>query len=429
MADTFPENVDAFMEQVIDSRRTDRFPFRKLDPDQRRLMDKHYEAAARTSRNTESLRDPLEQKFIRETVTKLYAGLDLPAPTIYILDSPMACAFAWGHTPQAVADRWRVFHDEFYTHPLSSTIIDVIQDQYDAVERLVDHTITVSMLSNLSDPIQQKYDDLGRVGDLIATAIGSVEKPYQNKELLDSFIKQVEKNIPNQSIRDSVRRQPLPNLERLFLPGDIFRGQHYMRTAYYEAMSDLGMPFNGYHKNLVRLWQQVDKACHWWFPYKHVFIMSDRHSVLHIDEQGRPHNSKGAAIEYRDGWKVHAWKGILIPRDIVEKPESLTVSQILNEGNTEIRRAMVDIFGLDRFVVESNSKRLDRQGEYELLQVPYLNNINMIALKMRCPTTAAVYVHSVHPDCTNVEQALAWKRGEDDFRNARPYKEGLLWEK
>jgi hypothetical protein len=53
----------------------------------------------------------------------------------------------------------------------------------------------------------------------------------------------------------------------------------------------------------------------------------------------------------------------------------------------------------------------------------------MMALKMRCPTTLAVYVHTVHPECTNIEQALAWKRGEDDFKNARPYKEGLLWEK
>jgi|SRR5271166_2673814 len=418
-----------FLEQAIEARRVDRFPFRELSPAQRQMLNGHVETTARVARNTDSLRDPVELKYIHEVASKLYASMDMAMPSIYVLDSPIAGAYAWGHTPQSVADRWRVFHDEFYTHPLSQPIVDVMHDQFVAAQRLMDHNVTVSILQGLSSPYEEKYEELGRVGDLIQTAVASVEKPFQNKELLDNFIQQIEKYVPNQSIRDSVKRQPLPNLERLFTPGEIFRGNHSTATAFYQSMADLGLPFNGFHKNLVRLWEQMSKACHFWFPYKHVLIISDRPSVLHVDDRGRAHNPKGAAIEYRDGWKIYAWKDILIPRDIVEKPESITVSQILNEGNAEIRRAMVDIFGLDRFVVESKSKSLDTQGEYELLEVPYLNNVSMIALKMRCPTTAAVYVHSVHPECTNVEQALAWKRGEEDFRHARPYKEGLLWEK
>jgi hypothetical protein len=418
-----------FLEQAIESRKVDRFPYGKLTPDQRSMLDEHLQAATRTSRNCESLRDPLELKYIREVATKLYAGLDLQAPTIYILDSPMACAFAWAHTPKSVAERWRVFHEEFYTHPLSSTITDMIADGYNACTRLVEHTIDISILTALRGPIVDNYADLGRAGELVSTAITSVKNPFQNAELMGMFTQQVNKHISAPAIRDSVQRQPIPNIETLHLPDMVFRGQHYVTGAYYQAMAALEMPFNGFHKNQISLYAQMNKACHWWFPYKHVLLLSDRHSALHLDDRGRPHNAKGAAIEYRDGWKVYAWKGIIIPREIVENPENLTVSHILNETNAEIRRAMVDVFGLDRFVVESNSTSLDKQGEYELLEVPYLNGMNMRALKMRCPTTSAVYVHSVHPQCTNVEQALAWKRGEDDFRNARPYKEGLIWEK
>jgi hypothetical protein len=303
----------------------------------------------------------------------------------------------------------------------------VIQDGYNAFSRLVDHSISVSMTPMLSDPIRQDYVELERVGELVSTAITSVENPFQDAELVEMFRREVKANIDNPPIRDSVSGQPV--LERLFLPSAIFRGQQYARTAYYQAMSELGMPFVGYHKNLISLWQQMGEACHWWFPYKNVLLLSDRPSDLHLDDRGRPHNPKGPAVQYRDGWKVYAWKGILIPKNIVETPDKLTVKDIINENNTEVRRAMVDIFGIDRFVVESHSKTLDTQGEYELLEVPYLNGGNMVALKMRCPTTLAVYVHTVHPECSSVEQALAWKRGEDDFRNARPYKEGLLWEK
>jgi len=406
-----------------------KFPYKELDGTQQSLLRTHLQAATKSSRDTMSLRDPQEFQYVRETITKLYAGLDLPTPAIHVLGSPMSCAFAWAHTPQGVAERWRVFNDEFYTHPLSSPIVDVIADGYNAFTRMVDHGISVSIIPELSDPIQEEYLQLERVGELLATAIISTQNPMQNAELVAMFAKDVAANISDPAIRNSVQRQSIPKLEALHLPGPMFRGQHYLKTAYYQAMSELGMPFVGYHKNLINLWQQMNHACHWWFPYKNVIILSDRPSVLHVDERGRLHNTKGAAIEYRDGWKVCAWKGILVPDNIVENPDSLTVTQIMNETNTEVRRAMVDIFGLERFVVESKSKRLDTQGEYELLQVPYLREGNMIALKMRCPTTLAVYVHTVHPECTNVEQALAWKRGEDDFRNARPYKEGLIWER
>lgn len=407
----------------------EKFPYTKLDLTQKVMIDEHLQAATTSSRNCASLRDPQELQNLRQVITKLYAGLDLPTPAIYILDSPISCAFAWGHTPQTVADRWRVFHDEYYTHPLSSPIIDVIADGYNAFTRLVAASIGTSISEAVNRPIEDSFLQLGRVGELVRTAIESMSDPMQDAELVNSFAKDIERNVNDPAIRNSVQRQPIPKMEKLHLPGDIFRGQHYPNTAYYQAMSEIGMPFVGYHKNLISLWQQMNRACHWWFPYKNVIIISDRHSALQVDESGRPHNPKGPAIEYRDGWKIYAWKGILIPSNIVENPASLTVSQIMDENNTEVRRVMVEVFGLDRFVVESKSKELDTQGDYQLLEVPYIDSGNMIALKMRCPTTSAVYVHTVHPDCTNVEQALAWKRGEDNFRNARPYKEGLIWER
>lgn len=407
----------------------DKFPYRELSQSQRRMLDEHLQAARSSARNTESLRDPKEFKAVQETVTKLYAGLDLPTPAIHVLNSPMSCAFAWAHTPQGVAERWKVFNDDFYTHPLSSPIVDVIADGYNAFTRLVEHSISISITPTLSTPIVEEYNQLERVGDLLATVITSLEKPMDNAKFVERFAKDVKANISDPAIRNGVQRQPVPRLEHLHLPPTMFRGQHYVRTAFYQAMSDLGLPFIGYHKNLISLWQQMNKACHWWFPYRNVILLSDRPSDLHVDDRGRLHNPRGAAIEYRDGWKVHAWKGILIPSNIVENPDSLTVTQILAETNTEVRRVMVDVYGLERFVVDSKSKKLDQQGEYILLKVPYLREGDMIALKMTCPTTSAVYVHTVHPDCTNVEQALAWKRGEDEFRNARPYKEGLIWER
>jgi hypothetical protein len=405
-------------------------PFEKLSREQESLLDSHLQGATRVNRNCASLRDPLEFKYLKGVVEKLYATLDLAAPTIYLLDSPLACAYAWGFTPQSVADRWRLFHDEFYTHPLHCPIIDMITDHFSAFTRMVGGTISQNMHHSGISKWEAGYNDLDRVGDTIATALTSIPNPMGNTEYVDMFSKQVEANIPDTAIRAAVAKQkPSLKLEKLFLPSEIFRGQHYTKTSYYQAMADLGMPFLGFHKNLISLWEQMNKACHWWFPFRNTLILSDRHSTLHVDERGRPHNTQGPAVEYRDGWKLYAWKGIMVPEQIIEQPETITAKGILKENNTEIRRAMVDIIGIEKFIVDSKGKTLDEQGEYELLEVPYLDGGQMIALKMRCPTTSAIYVHTVHPNCTNVEQALAWKRGEDDFAKARPYREGLLWEK
>lgn len=406
-------------------------PFETLSEEQQSLLDRNIREATEINRNCASLREPQEFNKLKRVVERLYATLDMAPPSIYLLDSPMACAYAWGFTPQSVADRWRLFHDEFYTHPLHCPIIDMISDHYSAFERMVGGTISQNMpVSIRQRSVEANFNDLDRVGDTIATAITSVASPMNNTELVGMFSKQIDAYVPDTAIRAAVAKQmPSVKLEKLFLPKEYFRGQHYTKTSYYAAMMELGMPFLGFHKNLISLWQQMNKSSHWWFPFRNTFIVSDRHSALHVDGRGRPHNTQGPAIEYRDGWKLYAWKGIMVPEHIIEQPETITAKGILNENNTEIRRAMVDIIGIEKFILDSNSKAIDEQGEYQLLRVPYLDGGEMIALKMRCPTTAAIYVHTVHPNVTNVEQALAWKRGEDNFAKAAPYREGLLWEK
>jgi hypothetical protein len=107
-------------------------PFEKLSKEQQSLLDTHLKAATASNHNCDSLRDPLEFQYLKSVVEKLYATLDLAPPTIYVLDSPLACAYAWAFTPQSVADRWRLFHDEFYTHPLHCPIIDMITDHFTA---------------------------------------------------------------------------------------------------------------------------------------------------------------------------------------------------------------------------------------------------------------------------------------------------------
>jgi hypothetical protein len=56
------------------------------------------------------------------------------------------------------------------------------------------------------------------------------------------------------------------------------------------------------------------------------------------------------AIGFRDGWGVHSVHGVRVPGWIVESPGEITPEKIDSEGNAEIRRVMVEKFGVNRYV-------------------------------------------------------------------------------
>jgi len=88
---------------------------------------------------------------------------------------------------------------------------------------------------------------------------------------------------------------------------------------------------------------------------------------------------------------------------------------ILREPNAEGRRNMIERYGLDRFVLDAHAKTLDKWKDNELLSIelPDDPDRRLVALKLRCPSTAAVYILRVPPKQRTVRGALAWSFGLD----------------
>lgn len=91
------------------------------------------------------------------------------------------------------------------------------------------------------------------------------------------------------------------------------------------------------------------------------------------------------------------------------------LKEIWEENNITIRMAMAVCYGIDKFINDSNAIVIDRHGEYELLRLPLEPNtsmawraFNIVALKMRCPSTSVVYIQTVPPETISVTQALDW---------------------
>lgn len=136
------------------------------------------------------------------------------------------------------------------------------------------------------------------------------------------------------------------------------------------------------------------------------------------------HSADKIACGYSDGWGVYAWHGVRIPERYYRAP--FTAADVMKEPNSQVRAALIAKMGFERFIVELNPEVKEKQGEYELVIIADHELGNITALKMRCPTTQAVYVHAVHPQCETIEQALKWKRG-DDLHNQPFYRHGDVY--
>src|SRR5208337_1390196 len=58
---------------------------------------------------------------------------------------------------------------------------------------------------------------------------------------------------------------------------------------------------------------------------------------------------------YSDGWGVYAWHGLRVPRQLIERPEELSIAAIDGEQNAELRRVMIERYTLERYVRDSGA--------------------------------------------------------------------------
>ena len=66
----------------------------------------------------------------------------------------------------------------------------------------------------------------------------------------------------------------------------------------------------------------------------------------------------GPALRFPDGWSVWAWKGVEVPRWIIEQPEQITLKSIDDELHVQVRRCMIEIMTPQRYVARGGAARV-----------------------------------------------------------------------
>lgn len=131
--------------------------------------------------------------------------------------------------------------------------------------------------------------------------------------------------------------------------------------SFFRHVAKLDLPI--YEK--YQHWENA--AIHGGFRWVHedFCIVSDRPSVLKVDESNRPHCDDGPSHLWRDGFSIFHWHGYRIPDDhqwIITDKSRITAEAIMSEPNAELRRIMCEITAFEPIRSIAKVVAEDRDG-------------------------------------------------------------------
>lgn len=144
-------------------------------------------------------------------------------------------------------------------------------------------------------------------------------------------------------------------------------------------------------------------------------VFCDHPSEIHYNEEYRPHNESGPSVRHG---KYSSWhiNGVRVNEQIVLRPETQTIEQILRERNNDVQEIRIERYGWLPFLEGIKAKVLDErandiEGTWEALYDTKFGR-KFVAT---C-TSGKIPVLSVPPSVNTCEQASRWLAGDEPIR-------------
>ncbi|MEV0495395.1 DUF6745 domain-containing protein [Streptomyces atratus] len=163
---------------------------------------------------------------------------------------------------------------------------------------------------------------------------------------------------------------------------------------------------------------EVARHAGWWWPYERAVVISERPETLHRDEAGRLDRGDGPALAYRDGFALHAWRGMPVPAEFLAELSALTPERIREEENAELRRVMLEFYGYDRYLTESGAEPVHRDETGILWWIALDGDEDVVMVEVVNSTpepdgTHRTYWLRVPPSTRTAKEGVAWTFGLD----------------
>lgn len=161
------------------------------------------------------------------------------------------------------------------------------------------------------------------------------------------------------------------------------------------------------------------RSCGAWWPHPEICVVAERPVRYRADRPHRhaprPHGAEGPALEWRDGWALHAWRGVPVSRELIAG--EVTRLDWLREPNAEVRRAIVERMGYAWLLDNATSRMIatDDYGTLWWILDPHdLLGILLVDVVNSTPEpdgSVKRYLLRVPPDQTVPRDAIGWTFG------------------
>jgi hypothetical protein len=133
-----------------------------------------------------------------------------------------------------------------------------------------------------------------------------------------------------------------------------------------------------------------------------------------FNDQGKLHNAQGSAIEFVDNTKLFYWNGVEVPEFVVTDPRKIKAKAIDSEKNVEVKRVMIERFGIDRYLIGAKKLHEDEFGILYRQRVPGDEDLYVVKVVNSTPEpdgSQRVYFLRVPPVVKTAREGVAWSFG------------------
>lgn len=184
-------------------------------------------------------------------------------------------------------------------------------------------------------------------------------------------------------------------------------------SAYEYLRSVLGLKAET--EPLLGLWQ-VAANVGWLLPHAETCWLSGRPELMRTDAADRLHCASGPALRFADGFSVWAWRGVEVPRTIIEEPGEITPAAIDAQTNVQVRRCMIEIMTPQRYIAKGGARRFAEDETGVLWRKTWLASDAWAAVEVINGTpeadgTRKHYFLQVPANLRTAREAVAWTYG------------------
>jgi hypothetical protein len=161
---------------------------------------------------------------------------------------------------------------------------------------------------------------------------------------------------------------------------------------------------------------QLARHLGWLQPHARTCWLAERPDRLRRDVGDRLHHAGGPALRFPDGWSVWAWRGVEVPRWIIERPEEITLEAIDAQQNVQVRRCMIEIMTPQVYVGLGGAARIAEDETGVLWRRTWLASDAWAAVEVINATPEADgsrrhFFLQVPPNLATPCEAVAWTYG------------------